>query len=66
MKKRTGIYYEFYKNGAYMGTGFETLSNTTITTGVDTVPTLSMTIPLKNLPEKNLAVYDVIVHIMTL
>lgn len=65
MKKRTGIYYEFYKNGAYMGTGFETLSNTTITTGVDTVPTLSMTIPLKNLPEKNLAVYDIIVHIMT-
>lgn len=64
MKKRTGIYYEFYKNGVYKGTGFETLTNTTITTGVDTVPTLSMTIPLKNLPEKNLALYDVIVHFM--
>lgn len=64
MKKRTGIYYEFYKNGEYKGTGFETLTNTTITTGVDTVPTLSMTIPLKNLPEKNLALYDVIVHFM--
>lgn len=64
MKKRTGVFYEFFKAGEYKGTGFETLSNTSITTGVDTVPTLSMTIPLKNLPEKNLALYDVIVHIM--
>lgn len=64
MKKRTGIYYEFFKNGEYKGTGFETLSNTTITTGVDTVPTLSMTVPLKNLPEKNLALYDIVVHFL--
>lgn len=64
MKKRTGIYYDFYKNGEFRGTHFETLSPVSITTGVDTVPTLSMVIPLKNLPEKNLALYDVIVHFM--
>lgn len=64
MKRRTGVFYDFYKNGAFMGTGFEILSPITITTGVDTVPSLSMVIPLKNLPEKNLALYDIIVHIM--
>ena len=64
MKRRTGVFYDFYKNGAFMGTGFEILSPITITTGVDTVPSLSMAIPLKNLPEKNLALYDIIVHIM--
>ena len=64
MKKRTGIYYEFYQNGVYKGTGFETLTNVSITTGVDTIPTLSMVVPLNVLPEKNLSNYDIIVHIM--
>lgn len=76
MKKRTTIYYEFYKIGddtQLQGTGMRTLGDTTITTGVDTVPTMSLTIPLEDLPEAvifkdgepNLALYLLHVYIHT-
>lgn len=60
--KRTGLYYEFYKNGAYVSTGFETLGTNSMTTGIDTVPTMELTIPLANLPEENMALYDMVVY----
>ena len=76
MKKRTTIYYEFYKIGddsQLQGTGTRVLGNTSITTGVDTIPTMTLTIPLEDLPEAvvfkdgepNLALYTVIVYIHT-
>lgn len=60
--KRTGFYYEFYKNGNYVSTGFSTLSSNTLTTGIDTIPSMELTIPLSDLPEENMALYDVIVY----
>lgn len=76
MKKRTTIYYEFYKIGddtQLQGTGTRVLGNTSITTGVDTVPTMQITIPLEDLPaavvfkngEPNLALYLLHVYIHT-
>lgn len=57
MKLRNTIYYEFYDvpyptDGALpVHTGMKVLEQTTIVTGIDTVPTLSMTIPLEELPD---------------
>lgn len=76
MKKRNTIYYEFYKIGeqeALVGMGTRTLGNTSITTGIDTVPTMTLTIPLEDLPEEvvvldgepNLALYLIKVYIHT-
>lgn len=76
MKKRNTIYYEFYKMGeqeALVGMGTRTLSDTSITTGIDTIPTMNLTIPLEDLPEEvvvkdgepNLALYLVKVYIHT-
>lgn len=76
MKKRTTIYYEFYKIGddtQLQGTGTRVLGNTSITTGIDTIPTMTLTIPLEDLPEAivmkdgepNLALYTVIVYVHT-
>ena len=62
MSKRNTIYYEFYKQGVYVSTGMRTFGSTEITTGIDTVPTMSITIPLQDLPEENLAVYDIRVY----
>lgn len=76
MKKRTTIYYEFYKLGAQeelQGTGTRVLGTTSITTGIDTIPTMTLTIPLEDLPEAvvmengepNLALYLIKVYIHT-
>lgn len=76
MKKRTTIYYEFYKIGddtQLQGTGTRVLGNTSISTGIDTVPTMTITIPLEDLPEAvvfkdgepNLALYLLHVYIHT-
>lgn len=62
MSKRNTIYYEFWKQGSYVATGMRTLGKTDITTGIDIVPTMSLTIPLQDLPEENLATYDIRVY----
>ena len=51
-EKRTSIYYEFWKDGTYVKTGFKTLDNISITTGIDTVPTMTLDIPITELPGK--------------
>ena len=51
-EKRTSIYYEFWKDGTYVKTGFKTLSNISITTGIDTVPTMTLHVPITELPNK--------------
>lgn len=61
--KRNSIFYEFFKDGSYVSTGMRTLGATKITTGVDTVPTMSLVIPLEDLPEENMACYDIKIHI---
>lgn len=61
--KRNSIFYEFYKDDQYISTGMRTLGVIKITTGVDTVPTMSLTIPLEDLPEENMACYDIKIHI---
>lgn len=61
--KRTGFYYEFYKNGNYVSTGFETLGTNTLTTGIDTIPSMELEIPLHRLPEENMALYDMVIYI---
>ena len=71
-KKRSTIYYEFWKIKGYteslVHTGTRTVgSNNTITTGVDTVPTATITIPMEDLPaeeikdgkEPNLSLYKI-------
>ena len=55
-EKRTSIYYEFWKDGRYIKTGFKTLSNISITTGIDTVPTMSLEVPITELPAKSTTV----------
>lgn len=60
--KRTGFYFEFWKNGNYISTGFSTLGGNSITTGIDTVPTMELTIPLEDLPEENMALYDMVIY----
>lgn len=55
-KKRTSIYYEFWKDGTYIKTGFKTLENISLTTGIDTVPTMSLRIPITELPVKTTSV----------
>ena len=62
MSKRNTIYYEFYKQGSYVATGMRTFGNTEITCAIDAVPTMSLTIPLQDLPEENLAAYDIRVY----
>lgn len=76
-EKRTSIYYEFWKDGAYIKTGFKTLDNISITTGIDTVPTMSLAIPITELPTKtttesaltgletNFSRYEIHVYIQT-
>ena len=72
MEKRKTIYYEFWKLKGYaenlVKTGTRTVgSNNTITTGVDTVPTATLTIPMEDLPadeiadgkEPNLSLYKI-------
>lgn len=72
MEKRKTIYYEFWKIKGYtdslVHTGTRTVgSNNTITTGVDTVPTATITIPMEDLPaeeikdgkEPNLSLYKI-------
>lgn len=53
---RNTIYYEFWKetsNGPeFRMTGTRVLGNNTITTGVDVVPTATLTIPLEDLPSE--------------
>ena len=52
MNKRNSIYYEFWRNDAgLVKTGFKILGNIQITTGIDTIPTMSLTIPIDQLPE---------------
>ena len=51
-EKRTSIYYEFWKDGSYVKTGFKTLNEFSITTGIDTVPTMAIDIPITELPIK--------------
>ena len=51
-EKRTSIYYEFWKDGSYVKTGFKTLNNISITTGIDTVPTMTLNVPITELPGK--------------
>lgn len=71
-KKRSTIYYEFWKIKGYteslVHTGTRTVgSNNTITTGVDSVPTATITIPMEDLPaeeikdgkEPNLSLYKI-------
>lgn len=53
MEKRNSVYYEFWKDGAYISTGFKTLNNIEIQTGIDTVPTMTLTIPISELPKAN-------------
>lgn len=76
MKKRQTIYYEFLEIGQgtqLRGTGTRVVGETTITTGVDMVPTMTLTIPLEDLPESvvfeqgepNLALYILRVYIHT-
>lgn len=50
-EKRNSIYYEFWKDGNYVSTGFKTLGNFEIQTGIDTVPTMTLTIPISELPK---------------
>lgn len=54
-KLRNTIYYEFYElsgeSEIFRGEGTETLGTTTITTGIDTVPAMSLAIPMANFPE---------------
>lgn len=61
--KRNSIFYEFFKNNQYVSTGMRTLGNLKISTGVDTVPTMELVIPLEDLPEENMACYDIKLHI---
>ncbi len=61
--KRNSLYYEFWKQGSYVKTGFKTIGKVEITTGIDTVPTMQLTIPLGDMPEENLATYDIRVYI---
>lgn len=51
MEKRNSVYYEFWKDGQYVSTGFKTLGNFEIQTGIDTVPTMVLTIPISELPK---------------
>lgn len=58
-KLRNTIYYEFYSvdRDPSLGpitTGTEVLGETSIETGIDTVPTMTLTIPLQNLPAEEL------------
>lgn len=76
-EKRTSIFYEFWKDGVYIKTGFKTLNNISITTGIDTVPTMSLSIPITELPNKttsesaligletNFSRYEIHVYIQT-
>ena len=69
--KRKTIYYEFWKiNGSgeqFVSTGTRILGNNSITTGIDTIPTATLTIPMEDLPaeeikdgkEPNMALYIV-------
>ena len=55
---RTSIYYEFKKVGNDIDvkqTGTRTIGPVSITTGIDTVPTMSLTIPLEDIPDTELA-----------
>lgn len=61
--KRNSIFYEFYKDGTYVSTGMRTLGAIKISTGVDTVPTMTLTLPLEDLPEENMANYSIKFHI---
>lgn len=61
--KRNTIFLEWYKNNTYVATTMRTIGTVKITTGVDTVPTMALQLPLEDLPEQNLAVYDIKVHI---
>lgn len=49
--KRDSIYYEFWNNGELRKTGFKILNEVQITTGIDTVPTMNLTVPISELPE---------------
>lgn len=79
--KRKTIYYEFWKieNGnegldleTIKGTGMRTIGDNTITTGIDMIPTATLTIPLANIPveiiengkQPNLALYIVKIFYM--
>ena len=54
MDKRNSIYYEFWRNDVgLVKTGFRVIGSVQITTGIDTVPTMSLTLPLDELPEKS-------------
>lgn len=55
MEKKTSVYYEFWKDGNYVSTGFKTLGNFEIQTGIDTVPTMSLTIPISELPKADVS-----------
>lgn len=72
MKKRKTIYYEFwkYEGGATLvmkSTGTRIVGSNSITTGVDTIPTATLSVPLEDLPadeikdgkEPNMALYIV-------
>lgn len=57
-KLRNTVYYEFRtidEPGVVKKTGTRLLGKTTINTGIDSVPTLAMTIPLEDLPTDELA-----------
>lgn len=70
-KKRKTIYYEFWKIAGstqeLKSTGTRIVDTNTITTGIDTIPTATLSIPLEDLPaeeiangkEPNLALYIV-------
>lgn len=55
---RNTIYYEFYKDRGhgleYLSMGTKVIGNTSIATGIDTIPTLTLTIPLEELPDEAL------------
>lgn len=61
--KRNSIFYEFYKNGTYVRDGLRVTGGIKITTGLDTLPTMTLSIPLEDLPENNMANYDIKVMI---
>lgn len=57
--KRNSIFYEFYKNGTFVRDGMRITGPVKITTGVDSLPTMSLRIPLEDLPENNMSNYDI-------
>lgn len=61
--KRNSIFYEFYKNGQFVRDGLRVTGEIKITTGIDMLPTMTLTIPLEDLPENNMATYSIKVMI---